>query len=242
MRAIVGGAGDPLCWGIAADEAAGHHKKGAPMPRLSAIAVAFVLGGVIAVGVASPSGAQEATPVAELVTPDPALCQVAPRPPESLAAFVGTPPAGPSTPVGAAPTPFVPPAGAAADATTVAGVTATAQELFACYNANDLARVVALFTDDYLRRSFAVEGVTAEALRLFAAPPEARPAAEREAISVRDVRLLPDGRVGALLVGRNPAATPPDFTDFTVFVERDGRYLIDDVVLLPPEAVATPAP
>lgn len=212
------------------------------MPRLSAIAVAFVLGSAITGGVASPSGAQEATPVAELVTPDPAVCQVAPRPAESLAAFIGTPPAGAATPVGAAPAPFVPPAGTPADAATVAGVTATAEELFACYNANDLARVVALFTDDYLRRSFAAEGVTADALRLFAAPPEARPAAEWEAISVRDVRLLPDGRVGALLVGRNPATDPPDFADFTVFVERDGRYLIDDVVLLSAEAVATPAP
>jgi len=212
------------------------------MPRLSAIAVAFVLGGAIAGGVASLSSAQEATPVAALVTPDPAACQVAPRPAESLAAFIGTPLAGAAKPVGAAPTPFVPPTGAAADAATVAGVTATAEALFACYNANDLARVVALFTDDYLRRSFAAEGVTAEALRLFAATPAARPAAEREAISVREVRLLPDGRVGALLVGRNPAGDPPDFADFTVFVERDGRFLIDDVVLLTPEAVATPVP
>lgn len=212
------------------------------MPRLSVVAVALVFGGAIAIGVAPTGGAQEATPVAELVTPDPAACQVAPRPPASLTAFLGTPPAGMATPVGSVPTPFVPPSGAAADAATVAGVTATAEELFACYNANDLARVVALFTDDYLRRSFAAEGVTAEALRLFAATPEARPAAEREAISVRDVRLLPDGRVGALLVGRNPAGDPPDFADFTVFVERDGRYLIDDVVLLSPEAVATPAP
>jgi hypothetical protein len=212
------------------------------MPRLSVVAVALVLGGAIAVGTAPAGGAQEATPVAELVTPDPADCRVAPRPAASLATFAGTPTAGVATPIGAAPTPFVPPSGAPADAETVAGVTATALELFACYNADDLSRVVALFTDDYLRRSFAAEGVTDEALGVFAATPVARPAGEREAVAVRDVRLLPDGRVGALLVGRDPAGDPPDFADFTVFVEREGRYLIDDVVPLSPEAVGTPAP
>ena len=158
--------------------------------------------------------------------------------------LVATPAMGPATPEAevASPTPFVAPEGESADAETVAGVTETAEELFACYNANDLLRVFALFTDDYLQRSFAAEGMTEEALGFFAATPEARAPEERESISVRDVRVLPDGRVGAFLAGRNPEGDPADFTDFTIFVEAEGRYLIDDVVFLASETVGTPTP
>ena len=53
-----------------------------------------------------------------------------------------------------------------------------------------------------------------------------------ESIGVRDVIVLEDGRVGAYLVGHNPEAENGNFLDYTIFVEQDGRYAIDDVVFL----------
>jgi len=180
------------------------------------------------------AAAQGATPPVDLVAPAPAGCQVEPRTLDALAAFLATPAAEAATPDINTGTPvsFVAPAGEPADPATVAGVTATATALFACYNANDYLRVFALFTDEYLARSFVDEGMTEEALGFFGMPPEARPADAWESIAVRDVRVLVDGRVGAFLVGHNPEGDGVDFVDYTVFVERDGRYLIDDVVFL----------
>ncbi|HEX2282747.1 MAG TPA: hypothetical protein VHG52_13400 [Thermomicrobiales bacterium] len=186
--------------------------------------------------------AQGATPTADFITPDPDECMVEPRSLEALTALAAPSGAAATPQAAAESTPSDLPTGGPADAETIAAVTATATELFACYNANDLLRVFALFTDDYLERAFAAEGVTGEALGFFAAPQAARPEEERESVSVRDVQVLPDGRVGAFLVVRNPAAADSEAVDFTVFVEAEGRYLIDDVVFLTPGAIGTPTP
>ncbi len=114
----------------------------------------------------------------------------------------------------------------------MAGVTTSAEELFACYNARDVLRVFALFTDYFLKRYFAQEGVTAEALEYFAMPAEARPAEAWESIGVTDVVVLPDGRIGACLHGTNPEGDGLDLIDYTIFVKQDGRHLIDDVIFL----------
>jgi hypothetical protein len=47
--------------------------------------------------------------------------------------------------------------------------------------------------------------------------------------------VLADGRVGAFLEVRNPEAGDATFMDYTIFVEQDGRYVIDDVIFLPAE-------
>ena len=122
-----------------------------------------------------------------------------------------------------------------ADAETVAGVTATAHELFACYNANAYLQVFGLFTDEYLARSFAEEGMTEEALGYFSMPADVRPPEERESVGVQEVQVLADGRVGAFLEVRNPEAGDATFMDYTIFVEQDGRYVIDYVIFLPAE-------
>ncbi len=185
----------------------------------------------------SAASAQDATPAADQVTPDPAACQVEPRTIETLTTFLATPAAVDATPEIETGTPetFVVPEGEPADAETVAGVTATAHELFACYNANAYLQVFGLFTDEYLTRSFAEEGVNEEALGFFSMPAEARPPEARESVAVRDVQVLADGRVGAFLVVRNPEAGDALVMDYTIFVEQDGRYLIDDVIFLPAE-------
>jgi hypothetical protein len=41
--------------------------------------------------------------------------------------------------------------------------------------------------------------------------------------TLEDVRRLPDGRVGVLRLGSSP-----DNSEFTIFVEKDGRWLVDE--------------
>jgi hypothetical protein len=189
---------------------------------------------LIMMGISGPgTGAQDATPKAELVTPDPAECRVEPRSVENMTSFLATPAAAAASPASAAATPDADPVpeGEPADATTVAGITATADELYACYNANAFLRVFALFTDEYMARSFVEEGITAEAVRLLATPIDPEPAKNWMSVAVQDVRIRPDGRIGALLVSRSPLGGDGTTTSYYVFVERDGRYLIDDVVI-----------
>lgn len=212
------------------------------MHRFFALGFALLLAlrGPWAIAPPENASAQSGTPEAGFTTPDPLDCRIEPRTVDELIALI---PADGSTPVPAAasPTPFVAPDGEPADAASAAGVTATAEELFACINANDFLRVFALFTDAYLQRSIAVEGVTEEGLGFLAADLEPRSPEEWDAVSVRDIRVLPDGRIGAFVVARNPAAEA-DSADFTIFVEEGDRYLIDEVVSLGPGASATPQP
>lgn len=170
---------------------------------------------------------------------DPTDCPIEPRTVEELISFI---PASGSTPAPAAasPAPFVAPEGEPADAASAAGVTATAEELFACYKANEFLRIFALFTDDYLLRAIAAEGMTEEGLGFLAADLDARPEDERESVSVRDIRVLTDGRIGAYLIVQNPAAAAA--ADYTFFVLEGDRFLIDDVVFLPSAPSGTPQP
>jgi hypothetical protein len=197
--------------------------------RVVGALVCLVLTGLVSPGAV----AQDATPAVELVTPDPADCRVEPRTVENLMAFVATPQSGLASPASRAATPdaAVVPEGSPADAATVAGVTATARELYACYNANAFLRVFALFTDSYMARSFVAEGITAEAVKLLGTsiPPQAKD--DWMSVGVQDVRVRSDGRIGAFLVSRNPMGGDTTSTDYYIFVERDGRYLIDAVVL-----------
>lgn len=212
------------------------------MHRFCALGFAMLLAlrGPWAIAPPENASAQAGTPEAGFTTPDPMDCRIEPRTVEELISFI---PTGGSTPVPAAasPTPFVAPEGEPADPEAAAGVTETAEELVACINANDFLRVFALFTDDYLQRSIAVEGMTEEGLGFLAADLEPRSPEERDAVSVRDIRVLPDGRIGAFVIVRNPAAEGGS-ADFTIFVEEDDRYLIDEVVSLGPGASATPQP
>jgi hypothetical protein len=50
-------------------------------------------------------------------------------------------------------------------------------------------------------------------------------------LAVRDVRVLPDGRVGALVETDFPGEPPEGAeVDFFLFVQEDGSWLIDDLV------------
>lgn len=176
--------------------------------------------------------AQEATPAGTTgAVPPPAACRVAPR---SLAALraAGTSTAAPT----AVATPAVLPAGTPADPATVAAIVAVTRERIACNNANDLLRILAFFTDEYLRRTVDF-GALARALDL---PPTPVPAALRQGlVAVRDVRLLADGRVGAVVVTETPSAAPPTQATFVRFRKVGDRWLIDDLTDLPPDQATT---
>ena len=134
------------------------------------------------------------------------------------------------------------PSGTPADAATAAAITATARELIACNNAGDFPRVFAFYTDALIRGVFAGNPALTERLAADLAKPAAPlPAAERtELLAVRGVRVLADGRVGAVVEDRDPRQT---VVFFAILVQVGDRWLIDgqiDVQAAPPPA-GTPA-
>lgn len=116
------------------------------------------------------------------------------------------------------PTPGVLPRGVPADAATIAAITATVQELVACWNAGSLPRAYGLYTDDYLRRLLARQGPPDRAAYDFFATPNASADTDQTVIvAIAAVRILPNGQAGAIVVLRYPNL-PSDKTFFFVFV------------------------
>jgi outer membrane protein assembly factor BamB len=110
------------------------------------------------------------------------------------------------------------PDGEPADAEAVAGVTDTIKLLNACSRPGRERQIAALYSDDYFRRAAVATSFRYNGYRFFGwedAP---------KILPVEDVRRLPDGRVGVL------HQYSPEFAAFLVFVEQDGRWLIDEVV------------
>ena len=163
------------------------------------------------------------------ITPDPAECTVEPRSVEEVVALVAQ-----ATPAAMAEAETVlVPVGALADAETVAGVTATVREVYACLNAGNSARAFALVTDDVIRGFAEAEPIPEEELRaVLGVPPEAVPEGARSTIlAITDVVQLPDGRVGALVASVDPPGGPEEgpTTTHLVFVRQGERWLVDGV-------------
>ena len=201
---------------------------------------------LIVVGASGSTGvfAQEATPspVTFPVTPDPALCRVAPRPIADFTRFLGasgTPAAESATPAPSSPTTFVPPQGEPADPTTTAAVAATAVEIFACFNAGDFLRATALWTDAFLAQVFLNPPPTEQEIASIAATPVPRSPEEADQIlALREVVVLPDGRVGSFLDLQFPEGRE---TQYGILVREGDRYLLDDVPYVS-SAEGTPTP
>lgn len=153
-------------------------------------------------------------------------------------------------------------AGEPADQQIAAAIEESARELLACLNGGNQLAILALRTDDSAARSLgavaiftgyvaaggtgtpppdatpAPDAVDAFLARL--AVPVLRPAAEQQAlVEVRDVVVLPDGRVRATVVTASEAEPEPD-PQTLYFREVNGRYL-QDVAGSTAAAVATPA-
>ena len=190
-----------------------------------------------ALGHGEATTAQEATPTPGMVASDQIGCTVEPRPRDDLLALIGTPdPAatlrpGPDHTIVVLPSQgpdhaiVVPPGGPADDA-TVSAVTATMHEFIACLDADDLLRVFALLTDDYLKRYGPFLADADEPQPLQPGPPIDSGAVVR----VRDVIVFPDSRVGAIvwLCHFEDSHAAPGRAYYVVLVRTDNRWQIDD--------------
>ena len=183
--------------------------------------------------------AQEATPAAGRDVPAPEECTVEPRSAESLTGVFATPAAG--TPMAERTPPAVPfgaPDGEAADPATAEAVTAVVRQEWACVNANDFPRLLALYTDDLIRRVFSPEdieamtGASVNALgTVTPGTPEPVPPAEQTAlIAVLDVEVLGEGRAGAFVLVDAFGDPLPVEVNYYLLAEADGEWLIDDFI------------
>lgn len=200
-------------------------------PRCMRAAIAVTL---LAVAISGTSALAQG-PVSNV--PGPEECMVEPRALPLFPEGVGQRAAATPLPLATAPEPpFAIPQGEPADVDTTTGVSATLREAIACRNANDFRRAYALFTQDML-------------VSLFGGPatidPEIRTAIEEGAaplprrqqlalLTLTNIILLPDGRVGAVVETGNSRRA---FQDYLIF-EQDptsGRWLIDESVILSTE-------
>ncbi len=181
---------------------------------------------LLAIGVGR-AAAQEATPDSTTGT---VACTVEPRPIDEM---LGTWFSPEGTPV-ATPEPEPPvtseaelPQGDPVDPEIEDAINATLQEIFACFDDGDYGRAFALFTDDYLLQFGPEMGTTLEQTRDFLeASPVPVPDEQRIEIGrMRDARMLPDGRVGAIL-------DAPGGSVFFLFEEHEGRWLLDGIIAI----------
>jgi ketosteroid isomerase-like protein len=190
---------------------------------------------VVGLTLSAPSVARaQATPEGEIVAAE--ECTVEPVDVEAaLNALAATPELGEASSFDPEAT-ATPPTGEPADEETVAAIEETVRQFFACTNAGDQARVLALLSPELF---ISASGITADDLPDEESIPElaeaaeaqlgeATPVAEDERtglVEIRDVVVLDDGRVAATVVGDGPdgESSPALF----IFVEQDGVYLID---------------
>lgn len=207
--------------------------------RPVALLTAFVIAGCLST---RDTSAQDVTPV---VGPEPGPeCSVAPRPEADFRALLATPalatPA-PTADYAATATAFVPPSGAPASPEVVASLTQTASQLVACRNAGDPARCYALFTDAAIRRLVAEGLPAARILRSLAfEPQDIQPRFVQTFVEVEQALVLDDGRLGAYIIVADAAGATGGY--WAAFVEEDGRYRIDEIVIGVGVPVGTPTP
>ena len=170
---------------------------------------------------ASPSARAVATPVVANVA-----CQASPR---SLASLQALSAAAAASPVA---TPVRPIIGNVSRQDSISGILATSREVVACTNLGDRPRVLALYSDGYLRQFFAVPDYFTEERYAQLAVLQPAPTGQKASlIEVRDHRLLADGRISAVVVVDDPADPPdrrPTVTTI-IFVFENDRWLVDGV-------------
>ena len=111
------------------------------------------------------------------------------------------------------------PPGEPATAAAISGIRDTIEEAAVC--ADDTDRLFALFSDDYFRRPATITCPESEGFGCAKVPPLPTTMISARETSMRDTRLLADGRVGTIIEG---SPSP----HFVVFANRNGRWLIDE--------------
>jgi hypothetical protein len=203
--------------------------------RVVCACLIVLLGGLFVEEIAS---AQE---VELPVTPDPEQCVAEPLTVEEISAMIAR-----ATPAATEestnePEEFTLPVGEPADEETVQEITAFLVHAEACVNARDLLAVLSFFGEDIIVELIGTDVTPEDLAALPPATPEPREN-WHTLLDVRDVTILDDGRVGALVDVFSPEDGP--MTSYFVFVRQDNTWTIDEVVpdleeQYPPEA--TPA-
>jgi ketosteroid isomerase-like protein len=166
--------------------------------------------------------AQEATPAPG--------CDVAPRSEDELATLnANASPVARATPMTT--NPIAPPEGEPVDAATLNALDETLAEVVACAQAGDVARLLALYSDDYVAtialapepvpivpgqghdHDHVPSGVETPEPELHVTP--------RVETAVR----LPDGRIAAVVSAEGLEGT----REIVIFAEEDGRWVIDEI-------------
>ena len=133
--------------------------------------------------------------------------------------------------------PFQAPDGEAVDPHTAQAVIAVIRQEWACLNANDTPRVLALYSDALLHRAFApadllriAGGASLDVFgQVVEGTPTAIPPAEQTAlIAVLDIERLDDGRVGAFVIVDTAADPLPTEINYYFLTETADGWLIDD--------------
>jgi hypothetical protein len=213
------------------------HNGGGGMARATIITIAnlgrvsdsnlitgsFATPGTHASPTADVSASPSAMPLATTV--DPAECTVAPRSVTDMAALLATTTAGDHAPTRDLPvgTEGQVPRGEPADEETAREINDVERQFSACYNADDLPRLLALLTDDAGRGLLADIQDLPSPTDLLATPSVPLAITERIGLfPVRDIRLLPDGRIGAIVEWADPGdLTTVDEANFHIY-ERSG--------------------
>jgi hypothetical protein len=102
------------------------------------------------------------------------------------------------------------------------------RQWLACQNAGEPLSAWALFSDGYLYRLLARQGIP-ESLNAEAGTPSPGPDGKAEVLEIRGQRALPDGRFGATVTIAY-ASVPMPKTFFFFFTTIDGRLAIDGIL------------
>jgi hypothetical protein len=195
-----------------------------PVVRFGAVALLAV---VLAQS-ALPARVAAQTPPGEVVPPG--ECTTAPRPVTFLADLIATPAAAVLMTTATAI-----PEGTEPDEQTRQEITAVIRQLIACTNTGDILRPLALYDDDYLRRVLNAQGQLTNEAALELVAPFATPIPIAEAlytrlVEIREMRLLGDGRVAALVISVPFGGGDDLDTDLLFFARTADGWIIDDAV------------
>ena len=224
------------------------------MRRLSVVGTSLAVAALLSLVLATAALAQDATPSTDM-SPNPELCVVEPRPIEELQAIYGTPhPEGAGEAVSAleaTPEAFALPIGTPADEATVAAITAAVEQLTACYNAGHFLAGLSLVTDEFLVIQVGLSLFDEDFVATMTASPVALAEEDQTVLlDVREVLVLEDGRVAALVDYMSPTPQPEGIdgleTDLFIFENVEGVWLLDESIqnvegTHGPDMMATPA-
>lgn len=181
---------------------------------------------------AAPVAAQEATPVVD--APDPALCTLHPLTPADLQRIADEklPPIETPTPAG---DPFVMPAGDELLSHEQAEVQKDLRRAIACVNTGEPLKALAAYTDRWIANFINQQGgLDDQLIAGLRVDRDLKPKDYLQIFGFGDAVRLADGRVAIVVTGDDPASNDaPGRRLFLMDEVRPGRYLIDEVVVIP---------